>query len=429
MTLLPTPLTEIAAAIPGYDANLLSITQAVEFISRLVEPISDVEIVALFDALGRTLAADLLSTIAVPAFTNSAMDGYALRAADLAADGSASLRIAATVFAGRPFSGEVPPGSAARIMTGGMIPAGLDTVAAQELTRVADGIVTLLPGAAQPGDNVRQRGEDLNEGEVALQRGRVLNPADIGLAASLGCVKLTVMRRLRIAYLSTGDEIRSAGEALNDGSIYDSNRYTVNGMLRRLGCEVVDLGVVADDPGALETQLIAATDQADAIISSGGVSVGVADHTREVMARLGDVVFWRLAMRPGRPFAVGRIKGPQRSALLFALPGNPVAAMVSFYALVRDAILRLGGATPERLLMVRAIAEAPLRKRPGRTEYLRGVVSIGSDGRATVRLTGDQGSGLLRGMSQANGLIVLPHDSADVAAGETVDVLPFSGLM
>jgi molybdopterin molybdotransferase len=237
------------------------------------------------------------------------------------------------------------------------------------------------------------------------------------------------MRRLKIAYLSTGDEIRSAGESLKDGSIYDSNRYTVNGMLRRLGCEVVDLGVVADDPGALETQLIAATDQADAIISSGGVSVGVADHTRDVMARLGDVVFWRLAMRPGRPFAVGRIKGPQRSALLFALPGNPVAAMVSFYALVRDAILRLGGATPEPLLTVRATAEAPLRKRPGRTEYLRGVVSVGSDGHATVRLTGDQGSGLLRGMSQANGLIVLPHDSADVAAGETVDVLPFNGLM
>jgi molybdopterin molybdotransferase len=414
---------------PGAADPMRAIAEAQAHIASLVVPIRETETVGLVAALGRTLAEDLHSTIAVPAFTNSAMDGYALRACDLAADGSARLTIAGTVLAGRPFSLEVPPGSAVRIMTGGKMPDGLDTVAMQEVTRSDGDFVSLLPGAVRPGENVRQRGEDLRQGEIALGRGRVLNPADLGLAASLGRIDLPVMRRLRVAYLSTGDEIRSAGQALDDGSLYDSNRYTVTAMLARLGCEVLDLGVVPDDPAALQAALEGAADSADAVISSGGVSVGEADHTRRVMARLGDVAFWRLAIRPGRPFAVGRIHGRRRDALLFALPGNPVAAMVSFYALVREPILCLGGAVPQPLLMVRAAADARLRKKPGRTEYLRGIVYPGADGQPRVRLTGDQGSGLLRGMSQANGLVVLGHERGDVAPGETVDVLPFAGLM
>ena len=264
-----------------------------------------------------------------------------------------------------------------------------------------------------------------------LVAGRILRPADLGMLASLGKAEVAVFRRLRVAFFSTGNELRSLGEPLDPGCVYDSNRYTLWGLLERLGVELLDLGVVRDDPVALEAMFLHAAGAADAVITSGGVSVGEADHTKQVMAQLGDVLFWRIAMRPGRPMAIGRIGNPDgsgASAILFGLPGNPVAVMVTFYAFVRDALLAMSGATPQPLPMLRAASTTAIRKKPGRTEYQRGSVSRAADGTWQVTVTGSQGSGILRSMSEANGLIVLGHAGGDVAAGEFVDVLPFDGL-
>ncbi|MEO5697576.1 MAG: molybdopterin molybdotransferase MoeA, partial [Burkholderiaceae bacterium] len=307
-------------------------------------------------------------------------------------------------------------------------PAGLDTVVPQEFAKVDGDRVSVPAGVVRAGDNRRLAGEDLARGEAALAAGRVLRPADLGLLASLGRAEVPVLRRLRVAFFSTGDELRSIGESLDTGCVYDSNRYTLWGMLQRLGVDLIDMGVVRDDPQALEEAFRSAARNADAVITSGGVSVGEADHTKMVMAKLGDVLFWRIAMRPGRPMAIGRIDADGRSAILFGLPGNPVAVMVTFYALVRDALLAMSGAAAQSLPMLRAASAAPMRKKPGRTEYQRGIVTRGADGAWQVRITGSQGSGILRSMSEANGLVVLHHAQGDVAAGELVDVLPFDGL-
>jgi len=247
--------------------------------------------------------------------------------------------------------------------------------------------------------------------------------------ASLGQAEVPVFRRLRVAFFSTGDELRSIGEPLDAGCVYDSNRYTIWGMLQRLGVELIDLGVVRDEPAALESAFRDAARCADAVITSGGVSVGEADHTKQVMASLGDVLFWRIAMRPGRPMAIGRIGDAERGAILFGLPGNPVAVMVTFYAFVRDALLAMSGASPQALPMIQAASVDAIRKKPGRTEYQRGIVSRTADGRWQVRITGSQGSGILRSMSEANGLVVLHHEQGNVEVGGQVDVLPFDGLI
>ncbi|MFN0183543.1 MAG: molybdopterin molybdotransferase MoeA, partial [Aquabacterium sp.] len=307
----------------------------------------------------------------------------------------------------------------------------LDTVVPQEFTRDApDGRIELPPGLVQAGDNRRLRGEDLALGEPALRGGRILRPADIGLLASLGRAEVPVRRRLRVAFFSTGDELRSIGEPLEAGCVYDSNRYTLHGMLTRLGVDLIDMGVVRDDPAALEAAFRSAANAADAVVTSGGVSVGEADHTKRVMAQVGDVLFWRIAMRPGRPMAIGRLvdAAGQPGALLFGLPGNPVAVMVTFYALVRDALLAMSGAASAPMPWLRAACLTPLRKKPGRTEYQRGIVEAGRDG-WQVRITGSQGSGILRSMSEANGLVMLHHDQGDVQAGDLVDVIPFEGLI
>ncbi len=426
-------LDQIAAAIPGYDPNALQVGQAQDFIARLVPRMTAVESLALRSALGRVLARDIASAIDVPANDNSAMDGYALRSSELSQNADTLISVAGTALAGAQFSGPVRQGQGVRIMTGAVMPAGLDTVVPQEFTRSdADGRVRIPAGVVKAGDNRRLRGEDLARGEPALQRGRLLSPADLGLLASLGQAEVPVFRRLRVAFFSTGDELRSIGEALDDGCVYDSNRYTIWGMLTRLGVDAIDLGVVRDDPLALAEAFTQAAACADAVITSGGVSVGEADHTKRIMAELGEVLFWKIAMRPGRPMAIGRIgatgdKG--HSAMLFGLPGNPVAVMVTFYAFVRQALLAMSGASPQAMPLLRAVSEAPLRKKPGRTEYQRGIVSPGPDGRWQVRITGAQGSGILRSMSQANGMVVLHHGQGDVAAGDLVDVIPFDGLV
>jgi molybdopterin molybdotransferase len=424
-------LEEIASCVAGYDPGALSVVQAQDFIRRFVPPVGAVERLALRAALGRVLAEDIVSAIDVPASDNSAMDGYALRGATLPEDGALDLRVAGTAYAGQAYAGLVGAGDCVRIMTGAVMPAGLDTVVPQEFTTAADDRVSVPAGVVRTGDNRRLKGEDLARGESALQAGRVLRPADIGLAASLGQAELPVRRRLRVAFFSTGDELRSIGEPLDEGCVYDSNRYTIHGMLTRLGVEVLDLGVVRDDPAALEAAFRSACENADAIITSGGVSVGEADHTKQVMARLGEVAFWRIAMRPGRPMAFGRIRSGGHSAVLFGLPGNPVAVMVTFYAFVRDALLAMAGASPAPLPMLRARAQEAIRKKPGRTEYQRGIVTRapGAAGDWQVQLTGAQGSGILRSMSVANGLVVLHHAQGSVEPGDFVDVLPFDGLV
>ena len=427
---LPESLQQIASCISGYDPNALPITQAQAFIARLVPRVQAVEMLALRSALGRVLARDIASGFDVPGHDNSAMDGYALRGADLAADAPTVLRVAGSGFAGQAQPADAAAGECVRIMTGAMMPAGLDTVVPQEFAQVDGDRVTIPAGVVRRGDNRRLAGEDLARGEVALHAGRVLRPADLGLLASLGQAEVPVRRRLRVAFFSTGNELRSIGETLPAGCVYDSNRYTLWAMLQRLGVDLLDMGVVRDEPEALAAAFRSAARDADAVITSGGVSVGEADHTKRVMAELGDVLFWRIAMRPGRPMAIGRIDSGGHAAILFGLPGNPVAVMVTFYALVRDALLAMSGGAPQPLPLLRAASAEPIRKKPGRTEYQRGIVTRAADGGEwQVRITGSQGSGILRSMSEANGLVVLHHAQGDVAAGEMVDVLPFDGLI
>jgi molybdopterin molybdotransferase len=429
---MPAPmmsLSEIASCVSGYDPNALPVAQAQEFIARLVPRVEAVECVPVRSALGRVLARHIVSSSDVPAHDNSAMDGYALRSSDLLVDAPTALDVVGTGLAGDALVGEVLAGQCLRIMTGAVMPAGLDTVVPQEFTQAGDGKVTIPPGVVRAGDNRRLAGEDLAAGDTVLHAGRILRPADIGMLASLGQAEVPVLRRLRVAFFSTGDELRSVGEPLDEGCVYDSNRYTLWAMLQRLGVDVIDMGVVRDDPQALEQAFSQAAQNADAVITSGGVSVGEADHTKQVMAKLGDVLFWRIAMRPGRPMAIGRIDGGGRSAILFGLPGNPVAVMVTFYAFVRDALLQMSGATPQRLPMLRVASTKAIRKKPGRTEYQRGIVTRSDDGAWQVRITGSQGSGILRSMSEANGLVVLGHEQGDVAAGDLVDMLPFDGLV
>lgn len=418
-------LDDIAASIAGYDPQSLSVEQARDFIARLVQPVADCQTIALQTALDRVLAQDVICPIDVPAHDNSAMDGFACRGSDLSAERATTLRVVGSALAGAPADVQVAAGQAVRITTGAVMPAGLDTVVPQEFATLEGDRVTVPGGVVRAGDNRRLRGEDLLAGKPAVAAGRVLRPAELGLIASLGVGEVVVRRRLRVAYFSTGDEIHSIGQPLSPGGVYDSNRYTVRGMLQRLGVDVLDLGVVHDDAVALEQAFRDAAANADVVITSGGVSVGEADHTKQVMSRLGDVRFWRIAMRPGRPMALGTVG----QAVLFGLPGNPVAVMVTFYAFVRDALLRMAGASPRPLPIVRARCLTPVRKKPGRTEYQRGVLSTTQDGDLAVTIMGNQGSGVLRSMSEGDALIVLGHNDASVAAGDWVKVLVFEGLV
>ena len=433
-------LQEISSCVAGYDPKALTVDHARQFIARLVAPVQGTETLAIRAALGRVLAADIVSSIDVPAADNSAMDGYALRGAELSPSAETVFDSVGTGLAGQRYEGIAAERQCVRIMTGAVMPTGLDTVVPQEFVRVEGARVAVPAGVVKTGENRRRAGEDLAVGDVALRAGRILRPADLGLLASLGRAEVVVHRRLRVAFFSTGDELRSLGEPLDPGCVYDSNRYTLWGMLRRLDVDLIDMGVVRDDPVALAAAFTSAAANADAVITSGGVSVGEADHTKQVMASLGDVLFWRIAMRPGRPMAIGRIGGTGSAsadpagaggagAILFGLPGNPVAVMVTFYALVRDALLAMSGAREERLPLLRAASAAPIRKKPGRTEYQRAIVSARDDGSLQVALTGAQGSGILRSMSQANALAVLRHAQGDVAAGEPVDVWLFDGLV
>jgi len=423
-----TSLLKSLSCADDYDPESLNAERARQLILGLVEPLSGVERVGVRDALGRVLAEDVVSTMNVPGHDNSAMDGYAVRFADLATDGETVLALAGTAFAGRAFAGRLGPGECVRIMTGGVIPAGADTVVIQEVVRT-EGDRIVVPAQQRPGQNVRRAGEDLRAGTPAIRAGKRLHPAELGLIASLGIGEVAVRRRPRIAFFSTGDELCSIGSPLREGEVYDSNRYTIHGMLARLGCEIVDLGVVRDDPAAIEAAFRRAAAEADAIVTSGGVSVGEADFIRDLMTQLGEVAFWKIAMRPGRPMAFGRIGSDEKAAWLFGLPGNPVAVMVTFYEFVRDALLKLSGVAPlEPLPRFRVPCVSPLKKQPGRSEFQRGIL-FRENGEWKVRATGAQGSGVLRSMSEANCIIVVGHARGNVEPGEPVDVQPFEGLI
>ena len=455
----------IAAELAGYDPQALSADTVNVFLSRLVEPVTERETVGIFQALGRVLADDVISPISVPPHDNSAMDGYAFDGAQLATPWPAlALKVVGTALAGKAWTGVVQPGECVKIMTGAIMPAGLDTVVPQEFvthrsepsdsaTGASDSaeLITIPAGLLQVGDNRRKLGEDLMAGQPALQSGDMLTPAALGLLSSLGIQQVPVWRKLRVAYFSTGDEILSLGEAPREGAVFDSNRYTVFGLLTRLGCEVIDLGVVRDEPALLEAAFVRAALAADAIITSGGVSVGEADYTKAMMKKLGDVAFWKIAMRPGRPMAVGRLvranlaSGPQEisassyqfnsnftasgAAVLFGLPGNPVAVMVTFLAFVRPALLKMMGSTAAAPPLLKARSAEAIRKKPGRTEYQRGTVSTAADGSLRAHTTGNQGSGVLSSMVRANGLIVLHHAQGNVAVGDEVDVMMFDGVI
>ncbi len=412
----------------GHDPESLGVAAARRIILDLVEPVAGSERLFLRQALGRVLAEDVISPHDVPGHDNSAMDGYAVRFADLAAQGDTVLQLAGTTFAGRAFDGRLEAGQCVRIMTGGVIPAGADTVVIQEAAKADSGRVVIPPGQRQ-GQHIRRAGEDLRAGHPAIRAGKRIGPAELGLIASLGLAEVSVKRRLRVAFFSTGDELCSLGTPLREGEVYDSNRYTLYGMLARLGCEAIDLGVVRDEPAALEAALCQAAAQADVILTSGGVSVGEADFIRGLMAKLGEVAFWKIAMRPGRPLAFGRVGSGTAAAWLFGLPGNPVAVMVAFYEFVREALLKMMGVDPlEPLPRFRVPCVTPLKKRPGRTEFQRGIL-FSENGEWKVRATGAQGSGILRSMSEANCIIVVEHERGNVEPGEGVDVQPFGGLV
>jgi molybdopterin molybdotransferase len=307
-------------------------------------------------------------------------------------------------------------------MTGAVMPEGADTVVIQEVVKKAGERIVVPPGQKKA-QNVRYAGEDLKIGTPVLRSGKLLTPADLGLIASLGIGEVHVKRRLRVAYFATGDELASIGAPLREGEVYDSNRYTLHGMLARLGVELIDMGVVRDDPAALEKAFRDAAREADVVITTGGVSVGEADFVKQLMGKLGEVLFWKIAMRPGRPMAFGKVG----DAFLFGLPGNPVAVMVTFYQFVRDALVFLSGRGDPGVQLLRVPCAENLRKVPGRTEYQRGIL-FDAGGEWKVRTTGQQGSGVLRSMSEANCFIVLEHERGSVKAGEPVSVQLFEGL-
>ena len=401
----------------------LSADEARQRILDEVAPIAGHELLPVRSALGRILAADIIAPHDVPAHDNSAMDGFAVRFDSLATDGETRLAVVGSAFAGNAFSGLVGKGQAVRIMTGAVLPAGADTVIVQEVTHVEDGVV-VIPAKQKQGQNTRRAGEDLAHGQVALAAGKRLGPAELGLIASLGIAEIDVKRRLRIAFFSTGDELASIGKPLAPGQIYDSNRYVLQGMLARLDADLIDMGVVPDQPDLLEATLQEASEVADAIITTGGVSVGEADFIKQILGKLGEVKFWKLNIKPGRPRAFGKVG----KAWVFGVPGNPGAGMGSYTQFARDALLRLSGldpVPPRPLLTVES--GNPIHKQPGRREYLRGQV-VAVDGHWQVKTMGNQGSGVLRSMSEANCFVVLPEDCAGVQVGDNVQVQLFEGI-
>ncbi|MRT22659.1 molybdopterin molybdotransferase MoeA [Enterobacteriaceae bacterium RIT697] len=406
-----------------FTAGLISLEDAQQKMLQQLTPISDSLSVSLFEAAGRITAKPINSPLDVPSFDNSAMDGYALRLADIAPD--RVLPVAGKAFAGAPFNGAWPAGSVIRIMTGAPIPAGCDAVVMQEQTEQRDGGI-VITAPVQAAQNIRRIGEDIQAGKQVLDAGVRLGAAELPLLASLGIAEVSVLRKLRVAIFSTGDELQAVGQPLAEGQIYDTNRFTVALMLNKLGCEVIDLGVIADDQAALRTAFTEADRQADVVISTGGVSVGEADFTRAMLEELGAITFWKLAIKPGKPFAFGRLA----NSWFCGLPGNPVSAAVTFYQLVQPLLATLTGQTTRIMpLRQRARATQRLKKSPGRLDFQRAIVSRGDDGVLEVRSTGAQGSHVFSSFALANCFVVLERDRGDVEPGEWVEIEAFNTLL
>ncbi|WP_310597075.1 molybdopterin molybdotransferase MoeA [Aeromonas aquatica] len=406
----------------GFDTvALLPLGDALQGMLDQLACCCDTEQLPLPQALDRILAQDITSPLSVPPFDNAAMDGYAVRLADLAA--GAPLAVAGKAFAGQPYQGEWPAGHCIRIMTGAPVPTGTEAVIMQEEAQLEGELVRFI-SQPRPGQNIRRRGEDMAEGSQVLASGLRLSPRELPLLASLGIASVTVRRPLKVAIFSTGDELKPVGTPLAHGDIYDSNRYGVKAMLARLGIDCLDLGIIPDDPAQLRAAFIKADHEADALITTGGVSVGEADFTKQLLEEQGEIGFWKLAIKPGKPFAFGRLP----HAWFFGLPGNPVSAMVTFDQLVQPALAKLAGQTFARPLQLQARASEPLKKAPGRLDFQRGILSQGPNG-LEVRSTGSQDSGVFSSLSRANCYIVLEQARGRVSAGETVNVEPFAGLL
>jgi molybdopterin molybdotransferase len=406
------------------SATAISFEQAKATLAAAVQPISGHQALALRAALGRVLAQSVISPANVPPHRNSAMDGYALRAADLPEHGSKEFNVLGTAWAGRPYQGALQAGHCVRIMTGAKLPEAADCVVIQEQAQVLGETRIRLGSGHRGGQNIRHPGEDIRLGQTLLAKGQRVGAAELGLLASLGIAEVSVYRRVRAAFFTSGDELRSIGQTLAEGQIYDSNRYTLYGMLHELGVEALDLGVVPDRAEDLRQALSEAADQADLVLTTGGISVGAADHLQQLIRREGQVLFSKVAIKPGRPVTFGR----WNSAWYFGLPGNPVASMTTFYQFARPVLRRLQGESeaPPRWFSARS-AQA-LKKQPGRTEIQRGVLFRGDDGELWVRTTGRQGSGVLSSMSQGNCFILLPEQQGAVASGDALCVEPFDML-
>lgn len=402
-----------------YDPNAMSVTQARQFIQQYLEPMTAKETRPIRETLGSILAADITSPHNVPNHDNSAMDGYAFNHADA----EKSLKVIGTAFAGQPFDGDVQAGECIKIMTGAVVPTTIDTVVMQEHVDAKENHITISK-IPQQGANIRKAGEDIQAGQTVLAKGRCIRAADLGLLASLGVAEVSVFKPLKVAFFSTGDELVGVGEPLEEGQIYDSNRYTLFGMLSQLGCDITDLGAIPDDPAQLETTLLNASQTNDAVITSGGVSVGEADHMKALLKQHGQVLFWKINMKPGRPLAYGKVG----NAHYFGLPGNPVATMVSFYQFVRQALQTLMGARVKEIPMFNVTCTEAIRKHTGRTEFQRGVLFL-ADGEWKVKPLPNQSSGVLSSMSQANCFIVLGETVGDCQAGDTVQVQVFNGVI
>ncbi len=407
-----------------YDPNSILPDEALKRIFDTISTITETESIPVRETLGRVLATNITSEINVPSGRNSAMDGYAINATDLPSEGTNTLKLIGSSFAGKPSDIKLKKGECVRIMTGAIMPDGSDTVVMQEIAEVSGNHIS-IGVETKPGNNVREAGEDLAIGDLVLEKGMKLTPADIGLLASLGLAEVNVFRKLRVAFFSTGDELRSVGEKLDNGAIYDSNRYTLYGMLTRLGVDMIDMGVVKDDRELMDKAFLEATGNSDVLITSGGVSVGEADYVKETLLKHGEVDFWKVAMKPGRPLTFGKID----STYFFGLPGNPVSVMVTFYQFVQPALKKMVGERSTMPVMMKVPCISKLKKRPGRVEYQRGILEQDKTGRMVVRKTGVQGSGILRSMADANCFIVLSLDNNGVNPDDLVDVQLFHGLV
>ncbi|MCL1142764.1 bifunctional molybdopterin-guanine dinucleotide biosynthesis adaptor protein MobB/molybdopterin molybdotransferase MoeA [Shewanella gaetbuli] len=424
------PVNPALASTPQSGEQGLSVAQGINHILSQVTPLKSSETLALDELDNRVLASDSISPVNVPQQTNSAMDGYGFAYSDVAS--GKTLTVVAEVLAGHGYEHTVQSGEAVRIMTGAPIPAGVDTVQPRELCEAdADTLTLLEPEQIKSGQHVRLAGEDIGINDVALAKGTRLTAAELGLLASLGCNQAEVVNAPVVAVFSTGDEVSQPGEPLKPNCIYDSNRYTIKSMARKLGCKVVDLGIIEDNEQALTDALQQASLTADVVISSGGVSVGNADYIKTVLAKIGHINFWRINMRPGRPLAVGKIN----DTLFFGLPGNPVAVMVSFLQFVQPALRKLSGEQefadnrPWHPQYIPAIADENLRSKTGRTEFLRGIYHLDTDGKMHVKSTGAQGSGMLSSMVNANCLIVIGEQDDGIAKGESVFIQPFADVL